>query len=168
MTSWLRMILTFSRSIRLLALVSCLLCTARVGAYDESPAVAPGYREMSQEQLQLELDETSMAGPIALLGSGGGLVIAGVGMLAIGQTVKSNCVFDTTCQAKSWQIAAVPTLGIGVVLATVGGIWLGSVLETRGRIKKAMSKYHAQSPAHWQIGVTSLAGGQSLEFRLQF
>jgi hypothetical protein len=86
----------------------------------------------------------------------------------IGQLIKSDCVFDTTCQDKGWTIAGIPTLTVGLALATGGGIWLGTTLHKQGQIKQALKQKQAELKAHYQIGVTSISSGPGVVFHLQF
>jgi|GEM_PF-3824352 len=106
------------------------------------------YSSMSLDDLEDELDDTSLGGPIVMLGVGGGFaIIGGIYSLSF-LVVKSACdssgggyYEDDGCDSFGTvgTVLAVGAVG-GAVLATVGGIWLGSRIGTRRELKREIRK----------------------------
>ncbi len=142
----------------------------------EEQAQAESRTLTPREQTEEELANVHIGGPLALLGSGVGLVALGGSMVGIGFNIRNRCVFDTTCRHQTWIRLGGVALGAGVILATVGGVWFGGKLTEKRRLRRRLDEFDAAAPFKakqnnerlWAFGITPSASGSQLQFRASF
>lgn len=136
----------------------------------------PNYDSMSTRELEDELDRTSLGGPIVLLATGGGLAIGGAVFTLYGAVFEAVCTDDwdsysgtgSNCGGKALLIVGGTGLVVGATLATIGGVWLGSRIGKRRRLKRALERTEGAWAGEWQVGVAPVSSGQGLNLKLTF
>lgn len=151
-----------------------MLCalTVVVPAYAQEE---PNYDSMSQAELENELDNTSLGGPITLLAVGGGVAIVGasVALYGVGYSLSCDLAYDVFDERERRCNAAVPILiglsmvAIGGGTAAGGGIWLGSRISKRRQINRSLERYES-SGVSWQVGLAPVFAGTGLRLSASF
>ena len=104
------------------------------------------YSSMSLPELEEELDDASLGGPIVMLAIGGGVALIGgvyslMFLLTKGACDAESLEGDTTCDTFGTigTVMGVGAIG-GALLAGGGGFFLGSRIGTRRKIKREIKK----------------------------
>ncbi len=153
-----------------------VLVATLVLCFSTTEARAEDYSTLSQRELENKLDETSLGGPIATLAVGGGLAIGGAVFTLYGAVFEAVCTDDsywgydsgTNCGGKALLIIGGTGLVVGATLATVGGVWLGSSIKKRRKLKRELDRRNYGFKPTYQVGLAPLSTGQGLAFKMQF
>ncbi len=164
------------------------IVTVSAPAYAEEP----NFDSWSAEELENELEQTTLGAPITVLAVGGGIFIAGGSLMLLGLLSHALCEVavyepeqgyphtedypghgDTSDDLQCGRSLLLWGLGAAVIgggLAGGGGIWLGSRIRKRRMLNRALEKYEVTSveTARWELAPNKLKNGGQLELILRF